>query len=62
MAEGALTATRIVFLELKDERRMVREGYELLDEKRILLAAEILSRCGGTRAARRADDARGRPA
>jgi V/A-type H+-transporting ATPase subunit D len=42
MAEGTLTATRIVFLELKDERRMVREGYELLDEKRILLAAEIL--------------------
>jgi V/A-type H+-transporting ATPase subunit D len=36
-----LTVTRITLLELKDERRLVNEGYELLDEKRILLAAEI---------------------
>jgi len=34
-------ATRIAQLELKDERRLVQEGYELLDEKRIRLVAEI---------------------
>ncbi|MCK7579760.1 MAG: hypothetical protein MZV65_31390 [Chromatiales bacterium] len=34
--------TRVAFLELKDERRLVQEGYELLDEKRVLLATEIL--------------------
>jgi len=41
--ESALefTATRIARLELKDEQQLVREGYELLDEKRILLAAQI---------------------
>jgi len=43
MPERELTATRITLLELGDERRMVREGYELLDEKRMLLAAEILA-------------------
>jgi V/A-type H+-transporting ATPase subunit D len=36
-----LAITRVAFLELKDEQRLVQEGYELLDEKRILLAAEI---------------------
>jgi len=41
--ERNLTATRITFLELGDERRMVREGHALLDEKRMLLAAEILA-------------------
>lgn len=34
-------ATRIAQLELKDEQRSVKEGYELLDEKRIRLVAEI---------------------
>ena len=43
MPERTLTATRITFLELGDERRMVREGHALLDEKRMLLAAEILA-------------------
>jgi V/A-type H+-transporting ATPase subunit D len=37
-----LSATRSVFLELQDERRFVQEGYEFLDEKRMLLAAELL--------------------
>ncbi len=36
-----ITASRIALLELKDERTLVREGYALLDEKRILLATEI---------------------
>ena len=35
-------ATRVAFLELTDERRLVEEGYELLDEKRVLLATEIM--------------------
>jgi V/A-type H+-transporting ATPase subunit D len=44
MAEGGgeILATRLAFLELRDERRLVQEGYELLDEKRVLLATEIL--------------------
>jgi V/A-type H+-transporting ATPase subunit D len=36
-----LTISRVALLELKDEQRLVNEGYELLDEKRILLATEI---------------------
>ncbi len=36
-----ITATRIALLELKDEQQLVQEGYELLDEKRILLATEM---------------------
>src|SRR5579871_1474733 len=34
-------ATRIAQLELREEQRVVKEGYELLDEKRIRLVAEI---------------------
>jgi V/A-type H+-transporting ATPase subunit D len=37
-----LTPTRSVVLELKDERRAMREGYVFLDEKCLLLAAEML--------------------
>lgn len=36
------SATRSAFLELKAERRFVQEGFEFLDEKRMLLAAELL--------------------
>ncbi|NCF25665.1 MAG: hypothetical protein GWP60_14125 [Gammaproteobacteria bacterium] len=36
------TASRSAFLELQDEQRLVNDGYEFLDEKRILLAAELL--------------------
>jgi V/A-type H+/Na+-transporting ATPase subunit D len=39
---GEVLATRVAFLELQDERRLVREGYGLLDEKRMLLATEIM--------------------
>ena len=35
-------ATRSSLLELKDERRAMGEGYSFLDEKCLLLAAEIL--------------------
>ena len=41
-AGGDVLATRVAFLELQDERRLVQEGYELLDEKRMLLATEIM--------------------
>ena len=41
-AGGEVLATRVAFLELKDERRLIQEGYELLDEKRVLLATEIM--------------------
>jgi V/A-type H+/Na+-transporting ATPase subunit D len=40
-ARREVPTTRIALLELKDEQRLVQEGYSLLDEKRILLAAEI---------------------
>jgi V/A-type H+-transporting ATPase subunit D len=36
------TPTRSVVLELKDERRAMREGYVFLDEKCLLLAGEML--------------------
>jgi V/A-type H+-transporting ATPase subunit D len=36
------TPTRSVVLELKDERRAMHDGYVFLDEKCLLLAAEIL--------------------
>ena len=39
---GEVVATRVALLELRDERRLVQEGYDLLDEKRVLLAAETL--------------------
>lgn len=35
-------ATRSAALALNDERRLMRQGYEFLDEKRMLLAAEML--------------------
>lgn len=41
-AGGEVLATRVAFLELQDERRLVQEGYELLDEKRMMLATEIM--------------------
>jgi V/A-type H+/Na+-transporting ATPase subunit D len=36
-----ITVSRIAQLDLKDEQHLVKEGYDLLDEKRIRLAAEI---------------------
>ena len=55
MPEGSreITASRIAVLELKDEQRLVQEGYALLDEKRILLAAEIQRQLGRLVALRR---------
>lgn len=49
MPERELATTRVALLELKDEQRLVREGYQLLDEKRILLAGEIRRELGRLR-------------
>lgn len=37
-----ISPTRSAFLELKDERDLIREGYEFLDEKRMIVAQEML--------------------
>jgi len=37
-----VTPTRSTAIELADERKLMRQGYEFLDEKRMLLATEIL--------------------
>ena len=46
------TASRSAFLDLQDEKRLVNDGYEFLDEKRILLAAELLRQREAWREAR----------
>lgn len=48
-----LATTRVALLELKDEQQLVQEGYQLLDEKRILLAGEIRRQLAQLRAHRR---------
>lgn len=40
------TPTRSIALELKDDRRAMRDGYVFLDEKCLLLASEILRELG----------------
>lgn len=52
MPESGLSPTRSAFLELKEERQLVREGFEFLDEKRVILAQEMLKRVQAWRAAR----------
>jgi len=37
-----ITPTRSAYLELREEREGMQEGYRFLDEKRLVLAAEIL--------------------
>jgi V/A-type H+-transporting ATPase subunit D len=46
MTERAVVPTQSAFLELKEERSGMREGYRFLDEKRLILAAEILAELG----------------
>lgn len=43
MSSRELAPTRIALLELGEERATAREGYALLDEKRMLLATRILA-------------------
>ena len=43
MPDGTqFTPTRSAYLELKDERLLIQEGYEFLDEKRMIVAQEML--------------------
>jgi len=44
MSNGRATASRAALLELRQEREVVQEGHRFLDEKRVLLAREILRR------------------
>jgi V/A-type H+-transporting ATPase subunit D len=44
MPDTSVSPTRSAFLELRDERQLVREGFEFLDEKRMILAQEMLRR------------------
>ena len=48
-----LATTRVALLELRDEQQLVQEGYQLLDEKRILLAGEIRRQLAQLRVYRR---------
>lgn len=43
MSDRAIVPTQSALLELKDERAGMQEGYRFLDEKRLILASEILS-------------------
>lgn len=43
MSERELVPTQSAFLELKAERAGMQEGYRFLDEKRLILAGEILA-------------------
>jgi V/A-type H+-transporting ATPase subunit D len=43
MTTREITPTHSAYLELKAERAGMREGYRFLDEKRLILASEILS-------------------
>ena len=52
-----VTPTRSVALELADERRLMRQGYEFLDEKRMLLATRCCASCGPDQAQSKASKA-----
>jgi len=51
-----ITPTRSVLIELREERRAMREGYAFLDEKCLLLAAEIVRELSRYDEARKAFD------
>ncbi len=42
MAEREIIPTQSAYLELKEEKEGMQEGYRFLDEKRLILASEIL--------------------
>jgi V/A-type H+-transporting ATPase subunit D len=44
-----ITPTRSALLELQEERRIMQEGYQFLDEKRLLLASEMLKQLSAYR-------------
>ncbi len=46
MSDGAVIPTQSAFLELREERAGLQEGARFLDEKRLILAAELLRELG----------------
>ncbi|MGE5153374.1 MAG: V-type ATP synthase subunit D [Bdellovibrio bacteriovorus] len=54
MSERETTPTQSLLLELKEERVGMREGYRFLDEKRLILASEILAELARYQAEQRA--------
>jgi len=48
-----IVPTRSAYLDLQDERRSMQEGYRFLDEKRLVLAGEIIGQLDAYGAARR---------
>ncbi len=44
---GSRSPSRAALLELREERQVVADGHRFLDEKRALLAHEVLERLGG---------------
>ena len=52
----SVTVSRTAWLELHEELQLVNDGYEFLDEKRILLAAELLRQRDAYKQARAAFD------
>jgi V/A-type H+-transporting ATPase subunit D len=48
--------TRSAYLELVEDRRSMQEGYQFLDEKRLILAGEIVSELRGYEQAKAAFD------
>lgn len=57
MTERESTPTQSLLLELKEERVGMREGYGFLDEKRLILASEILAELARYQAALKAFEA-----
>ncbi|EXJ14135.1 V-type ATP synthase subunit D [Imhoffiella purpurea] len=57
MTDETLVPTQSARLELAEERTGLREGYRFLDEKRLILAAEMLAEIRRYETARRAFDA-----
>ncbi len=55
---NGVTPTRSALLELAEEQRAARDGYQFLDEKRLLLAAEMLQQLRRYETALRAFDER----
>lgn len=55
MAERPMTRSEAMLLA--DEKRLVQQGYEFLDEKRVILAGEIMRMVGDWKALARARDA-----
>lgn len=57
-----IVPTRSAYLELQEERRSMQEGYRFLDEKRLILAGELIKELARYEKLKKAFDARYRDA